>query len=295
MLYSRKEIKKVKNNIQTAKSKLKPCDFTLCITVALLLALGIIMVLSASSPSSLAETGSSYTYVIRQVQSAALGIVLMIMISKVDYKKYRNRKVYLFAYIVSVVILLFVLVPGVGVEVNGAKRWIKLGVQFQPSEITKIGLIIFFAAVLTENKDKLKKLSTGFFIPLAFVAIPLLILVLVQDHLSATIIIAVVVSIMMLMAGTRPLYFATFGSAGVSIAGLGLFLMAKYTEKGAFRLARLTSFANPWAYEKTFRLAGNTRIICNRFWRIIWGRITEIVNKNIYIYQNHTMISYLLY
>lgn len=285
----------MKDNIQTGKSKLKPSDFTLCITVALLLALGIIMVLSASSPSSLAETGSSYTYVIRQVQSAALGIVLMVMISRVDYKKYRNRKVYLFAYIVSVVILLFVLIPGVGVEVNGAKRWIKLGVQFQPSEITKIGLIIFFAAILTENKDKLKKLSTGFFAPLAFVAVPLLILVLVQDHLSATIIIAVVIAIMMLMAGTKPLYFATFGSAGVGIVGLGLFLMAKYTEKGAFRIKRLTSFVDPWADAQNTRMAGNTRLICNRIWRIIWSRIAGIVNKNIYIYQNHTMISYLQY
>lgn len=285
----------MKDNIRTAKSKLKQCDFTLCITVALLLALGIIMVLSASSPSSLAETGSSYTYVIRQVQSAAIGIVLMVMISRVDYKKYRNRKVYLFSYIVAVAILLFVLIPGVGVEVNGAKRWVKLGVQFQPSEITKIGLIIFFAAILTENKDKLKKLSTGFFAPLSFVAVPLLILVLVQDHLSATIIIAIVISIMMLMAGSRPLYFATFGSAGIGIAGVGLYLMAKYTEKGAFRLARLTSFVNPWAYEKTFRLAGNTRIICNRFWRTIWSRITEIVNKNIYTYQSHIMILYLQY
>lgn len=285
----------MKNNMQTAKSKLKPCDFTLCITVALLLALGIIMVLSASSPSSLAETGSSYTYVIRQVQSAAIGIVLMVMISRVDYKKYRNRKVYLFAYIASVIILLFVLIPGVGVEVNGAKRWIKLGVQFQPSEITKIGLIIFFAAILTENKDKLKKLSTGFFVPIAFVAIPLLILVLVQDHLSATIIIAVVIAIMMLMAGTKPLYFATFGSAGVGIVGLGLFLMAKYTEKGAFRIKRLTSFVNPWADAQNTRLAGNTGVICDRVWRTIWSRIAETVNKNIYTYQNHTMTLYLQY
>lgn len=247
----------MKRNTQTAKSKLKPCDFTLCITVALLLALGIIMVLSASSPSSLAETGSSYTYVIRQVQCAAIGIVLMVMISKVDYKKYKDKKIckipfYIIAYFVAVAILLLVLIPGVGVEVNGAKRWIKLGVQFQPSEITKIGLIIFFAAILTQYKDKLKKLSTGFVKPIAFVGLPLLILVLVQDHLSVTIIIAVVVAIMMLMAGTRPLYFATFGTAGIGLGGLGLFLMAKYTEKGAFRIARLTSFVNPWAYEKTF-------------------------------------------
>ncbi len=285
----------MKNNIQTAKSKLKPCDFTLCITVTLLLALGIIMVLSASSPSSLAETGSSYTYAIRQVQSAALGIVLMILISRVDYKKYNNMKICLLIYAISFFILWLVLIPNVGVEVNGAKRWIKLGVQFQPSEITKIGLIIFFAAILTRNKDKLKKLSTGFFAPLACMALPLIVLVLVQDHLSATIIIAVVISIMMLMAGTRPLYFATFGTAGVSIAALGLYLMAKFTEKGAFRLARLTSFVNPWAYEKTFRMASNTRIICNRFRRTIWSRLAETVNKNTYTYQNHTTTLYLPY
>ena len=69
-----------KKNIKEEK-KLNPCDFILCITVALLLSLGIVMVLSASSPSSLSETESSYTYVIKQLQSAILGIVLMIFIS----------------------------------------------------------------------------------------------------------------------------------------------------------------------------------------------------------------------
>ena len=101
----------VKNNKQKSKAKLNPCDFTLCVTVALLLALGIIMVLSASSPSSLAATGSSYTYVIKQLQSAILGVALMIIISRIDYKIYRNRKIYLSAYVISVLILLLVLVP----------------------------------------------------------------------------------------------------------------------------------------------------------------------------------------
>lgn len=202
----------VKRNKQDSKlkNKLNPCDFTLCVTVALLLALGIVMVLSASSPSSLSESGSSYDYVIKQAQSAVLGIILMILISRVDYKKYRNRKIYLSAYAISIVLLLLVLVPKIGVSVNGAKRWIKLGIQFQPSEIAKIGLIIFFAAILTENKDKLKKLSTGFFAPIALCIVPILILVLIQNHLSVTIVIIAVVSIMMLMAGSRVLHFVTF-------------------------------------------------------------------------------------
>lgn len=233
-----------KNNKQ---KKLNPCDFTLCITVALLLALGIVMVLSASSPSSLAESGSSYTYVIKQLQSAVLGVILMIIISRIDYKIYRNKKIYLLAYIISVLILLLVLVPNIGIEVNNAKRWINLGIQFQPSEITKIGLIIFFAAILTENKDKLKKLSTGFFAPIGLCVIPILILVVVQNHLSASLVIIGVVSIMMLMAGSRPLHFVTFGSIGAVIGSIGLFAMAKFTEQGAFRIARITSFLNPWA------------------------------------------------
>ncbi len=239
-------------NKSNAKSKLKlnPCDFTLCITVALLLALGIVMVLSASSPSSLSVTGSSYTYVIKQLQSAVIGIALMIIISRVDYKVYRNKKIYLSAYVISVLILFLVLVPKIGIEVNNAKRWVVLGIQFQPSEITKIGLIIFFAAILTENKDKLKKLSTGFFAPLGLCLIPVLVLIVVQNHLSVSIVIISVVSIMMLMAGSRLLHFATFGSIGAVVGAIGLYVMSKLSSQASFRIARITSFLNPWADAK---------------------------------------------
>ena len=78
-------------------------DFILFITVLLLLALGITMVLSASSPSALATTGSSYTYVLKQLFCAAIGIVAMLTLSKIDYKKYAGF--YKIAYFVSVVAL----------------------------------------------------------------------------------------------------------------------------------------------------------------------------------------------
>lgn len=84
-------------------------DFILFITVLLLLALGITMVLSASSPSALATTGSSYTYVIKQALSAAIGITAMFILSKIDYKIY--AKFYKVAYIASILVLLLVLVP----------------------------------------------------------------------------------------------------------------------------------------------------------------------------------------
>ena len=176
-----------------------PIDYTLLITVLLLLTLGLIMVLSASSPSSLSTTGSSYTYVYKQAISAVIGITLMLIISKIDYRRY--EKYYKIAYVFSVVILLLVLVPGLGRRINGALRWIKLPVfgSAQPSEITKLGLILFFAAYLSKNRDKLKHIWHGFLKPIIyFLAPPILILLLVQSHFSASVIIILVVSVMMI-------------------------------------------------------------------------------------------------
>lgn len=231
---------------KNTKAMKNPFDFTLCITVILLLALGIVMVLSASAPSSLATTGNSYTYVIKQAGFGALGLVLMFIISKIDYRIY--KKFYKIAYAGSVVALLLVLVPGIGVSVKGATRWINLGFgQFQPSEISKIGLIVFYATYLTEHKDELNSFWKGFIKPLLFLIPPIAILFFVQDHLSASIVIISIVCIMMLMAGSRLKYFLTAGVAGVSTALAGMLILAQATGKGNFRLTRLTTFLDPFA------------------------------------------------
>lgn len=99
-------------------------DFILLVTVLILLGLGVVMVLSASAPSALSSTGSSYTYFIKQFIFAILGILLMLFISKIDYRFY--KKYYWIIYAVSVIILLLVLVPGLGKEVKGATRWINV-------------------------------------------------------------------------------------------------------------------------------------------------------------------------
>ena len=142
-------------------------DFILLITVILLLSLGLIMVLSASSPTSLAETGDdSYSYFRKQAIFAVVGVITMLFISKIDYRYW--KKFYKIAYIASIVLLLMVLIPGIGVSAGGAKRWINLGVQFQPSELAKIGLIIFYASYLTDHKDELKDFKKGFLKPLVY-------------------------------------------------------------------------------------------------------------------------------
>ena len=224
----------------------KPLDFILCITVFLLLALGIIMVLSASAPSALSVYGNSYYYVARQAGFAIVGIILMFIISKIDYRIY--KKLYKIAYWASLILLALVVFPGIGSGAKGATRWINLGfVSFQPSEIAKIGLIIFYAGYLSEHRTELGTFKEGFVKPLLYLVPPLIILFFLQDHLSACIIIVVIIAIMMLMAGSRLKYFLT---AGVSLgcAGLaGMLILAQSTGKGDFRLARLTTFLNPWA------------------------------------------------
>ena len=223
----------------------KPFDFSLCITIFLLLSLGIVMVLSASAPSALSTTGNSYTYVIKQVIFAAVGIVLMFIISKIDYRIY--KKFYKLAYAISILALISVAIPGIGVEVNGARRWIDLGFgTFQPSEIAKVGLILFYAGYLTEHKNELGMFWQGCIKSFAYLIPPIGILFFFQDHLSAAIVIVSIVSIMMIMAGTKIKHFLSIAVTGGSAAIAGMLILATRSDKGTFRLARLTTFLDPW-------------------------------------------------
>lgn len=226
----------------------KPFDFILFIVVLILLGMGITMVLSASSPMSLSTTSSSYTYVSKQAIAAVLGIIVMLIISKIDYKIL--SRFYKIIWIVSIVGLAAVMIPGIGVTVKGATRWIKFPVfgTIQPSEITKLGLIIFFATYLTKHRNELKSLWKGFFKPiLFFLAPPIFIILVKQSHLSASVLIILTISVMMLMAGCKVSHFAIFGGAGVTIGSIGLYVLAKYFGIGAYRLKRITAFLDPWA------------------------------------------------
>ena len=222
-------------------------DFILFVTVLVMLGFGLVMVLSASSPSALSEGRDSRAYVNTQAISAVVGIIAMLVISKVDYRRW--GKFYKIAYIASILILLAVKLPVIGKSAGGANRWIKITSTqtVQPSELVKIAMIIFFARYLTDHKNEIHTFLKGFIYPLLLIAPIIGILIFVQSHLSASVIIGMIVVILMLMAGTKFKYFITVGTP---IAGIGigaLYILAKYFEKGAYRLARITSFMDPWA------------------------------------------------
>ncbi len=215
-----------------------PIDFTLLITILLLLSIGLIMVLSASSPSALSESGNSYAYFFRQAIFAVAGLFMMWVISNIDYRFY--QKYAKLAYIIAFLLLLAVLL--VGREVNGAKRWIYFteSLSFQPSEIVKLLVILFYAGILVKNRDELNTYGKGFIKHIVMIA-PIILLLLIQPHFSASIVIIGIVAIMMIIAGCKFWHFLASGLV-VGVPGIiALILLEPY------RLQRVITFLNPWS------------------------------------------------
>ncbi len=229
----------VKKKGKSFSSFLKnPIDFTLLITILLLLSIGLIMLLSASSPSALSESGNSYSYFFRQAIFAVAGLFMMWVISNIDYRFY--QKYYKLAYIVAFLLLLAV--PLIGREINGAKRWIYVTetLSVQPSELVKLLMIIFYAGILVKNRDELNKYGKGFLKHIIMIA-PIIVLLLIEPHFSASIIIIGIASIMMITAGCKFWHFLASGLV-VGVPGIiALIILEPY------RLQRVITFLNPWS------------------------------------------------
>lgn len=213
-----------------------PLDYTLLITILLLLSLGLIMVLSASSPTSLAESGTSYTYFIKQAIFAIAGLVAMGIISKINYRVYKSF--YKFVYVLSIILLALVLV--IGTSSNGAKRWIYLGGQsFQPSEFVKLFMIIFYAGLLTKDREELPKFWKGLVKHIIWIA-PIACLLLLEPHMSATLVISGICLVMMIVAGCK------FSQLFVSGLIIGVPVIGVLIVKSSYRLKRVVTFLDPW-------------------------------------------------
>lgn len=212
-----------------------PMDFTLLITILALLGIGLVMVLSASSPSALAEQADSYFYFKKQLQFGILGLIAMFAISKIDYRFY--QKYYKWAWILSFIAL--VLVKVVGRTINGSQRWIYIGsFSIQPSELVKFFIIIFYAGILVKNRDELSKFGKGFVKHFAMV-LPIIGLLLLQPHFSASIVILGIVAIMMIVAGCKFKHFL-----GASCILIPIVIVIVIIEP--YRLQRVTTFLDPW-------------------------------------------------
>lgn len=196
--------------------------------VMILLVMGIIMMFSASYAWAVNEGLDGNFYAVKQGKNAVIGFIIMMIMSKVDYHHYKTNLVALLAYIIPLILLVVVL--GIGTTDHGAQRWINLGgFQFQPSELMKIGIIVAFAYLMDVNYSKLKKFKYGvlpFILMLGIVDA----LLMLQPHLSGTIIISFLCVALMIVGGSRFYQILIIGIVGV-LALVGL-VYYKVTKEG---------------------------------------------------------------
>ena len=217
-------------------------DIPFALMTLLLLTVGVIMVLSASfarayyDPTN--ETGGNATYFfVRQALFAMCGVGVMFVCSRFPMSFYRHISGIVVA--VSGALLVLVLVPGIGERVNGASRWINLGfTTFQPSEIAKIGVIMYFSVLICTNKGDLTDIRS--LVPFAVVLGVICLLLVAEPHMSAIIIILAIGLVMLFLGGLPLRWFVIGGSAGAALLAFG------YVTFGYVR-NRFAAWLNPFA------------------------------------------------
>ncbi|MFG1797988.1 putative lipid II flippase FtsW [Nocardia sp. NPDC049149] len=212
-------------------------SFHLVVTIATLLTvLGLVMVLSASSVEAYADGGSAYSLFIQQALFAAIGCVLFYLALRIPLKRLRQWSFPLFA--LSVVALVLVLIPGIGSEVQGARRWLFIGpISVQPSEIVKVTLVVWGAHLLASRRSEHASLK-DILVPLVPAGLIVCLLVVLQPNLSTTIALGVVLAALLWFGGLPLRLFITIAVSGMIAAGV-LALSAGY------RSDRMRAFFNP--------------------------------------------------
>lgn len=221
-------------------------DYMFLGVVIVLITFGLVMLFSASSGTAYSTYGNAYYFVIRQAAWTAIGAVLMMILSKIDYHSY-NAKINMIAYVVVIVLLIAVL--AIGTEVKGAKRWI---FGFQPSEAAKAVVVIVLSYTLSlPNNQKdlctvrrgifpyLKTVFDGVIMPHGLLVGGFCLLLSKQPHFSCILLIVGVAAVMFIAAGIPMRHIVICGGAVAAI-------LVIYGVSAEYRLARLTSFLDPF-------------------------------------------------
>lgn len=212
-------------------------DFWMMFFVFLLLGFGLVMVFSASYYEGWTEFDDSYYFFKRQLMRAAFGLILFFILANVPYTLYRR---YVGRILLAcVILLLLVFMPVIGVEANGASRWIQIGpVTIQPSELTKLGLIIYTASIMTKKQPHLDSFRRGLLPPLIVIGL-VCFLIMIEPHYSATIIILASCMVVIFCAGIRIRHLLLLLVTGIPVLISVLYL------KG-YRIERIEAAYDPW-------------------------------------------------
>lgn len=216
----------------------KQIDKVLFISIIMLSLFGLIMIYSASSIWSEYKFNDSFHYLKYQAVFLMIGIIVMIMFSKIDTKLYyeKSNKILL----VCLILLVLVLIPGIGSVRNGSRSWFGIGpFGIQPSEAAKLGLIIFTSKYLTNSNKFLKSYKQGVF-PILGITLLIFGLIMLQPDLGTGLILVTSIISLLFIAGVNMKFFLYIGFLGL-IGVVVLIIIAPY------RMDRITSFIDPWS------------------------------------------------
>ena len=209
--------------------------FIMILVIGLVL-FGALMVYSASYYSAEKNFNNKYYFLIKQLVGAVIGTVGMIFFTFFNYEKLKKLK--WTSVIISVILLVLVFVPGIGIENYGARRWIGFGgFSIQPSEIAKFAFVLFASAHLSEKYDSVKKFKT--LLPVLLVGCVFCFLIILEPNMSITICMGLIMLTMLFIGGIRAKHFS-YLCVPASLAVPALIALEPY------RIKRLMAFVNPW-------------------------------------------------
>jgi cell division protein FtsW len=210
-----------------------PNSVLLVLAVVVLNVVGLVMVLSASSVSSLDATGTPWSTFFKQLQWTAIGAVGFFLASRFDHRRWRRAVPVLLA--VAFVLLVVVLIPGIGIYVDGARRWLGSGqFRLQPSEFAKFALLIFCADVLARRQHEVTDFRRAL-LPVVTVLGGVALLMMLEPDLASFMVIATMVGTMLVIGGVRLRHLGT-------VAGVGLAVVTAFSFMVSWRRARMLSF-----------------------------------------------------
>jgi cell division protein FtsW len=227
-----------------AAAREQPLEHRILLTATLcLLAAGAVMVYSASSARTLLQgQGNGSAYLIKYLVYGTLGFLVMTVVSRMDLRRIRELTPALLG--ASFVLVLAVKVPGIGVNVNGATRWVGFGpLQFQPSELMKIALVLYAVRLMTDKPSMVRSFK-GILSPLLYVVAAAALLIASQPDLGTTLVIIFSMTALLVAAG-MPIKFLLRGALFLAAIVLLFAIVEPY------RRDRLVAFMDPWAHSQT--------------------------------------------
>ena len=217
---------------------MKKVNRILLISVVVISLFGLMMIYSASYVWADYKFDDPYKFLKTQAIFLFVGYILMFIISKIDYEVYFEKSNLIFG--ACFLLLVLVLIPGIGTVRNGSRSWFGIGgFGIQPSEFTKLGLIIFTSKYLSKNSKELKDIKKGVF-PILIVLFSVFALIMLQPDFGTGVVIVMTIIVLLFVSGVKMTFFVKIGVLGI-IGIMVLIVIAPY------RMERIISFLNPWS------------------------------------------------